>query len=111
MRRRSIPGAGGCAPMIMIAVAIVTVFALLSGQALAQGMCGMRADMVATLKTKFQEGGIAGGIAGQVNLLEVFTSKAGTWTIMVTTPQGKSCIIAAGDGWQNYAPKPNEEET
>ena len=77
----------------------------------AQGMCGMRTDMIATLKTKYQEGAVAGGIAGQVNLLEVFASKAGTWTIMVTTPQGKSCIIAAGDGWQNYAPKNEDTDT
>ena len=56
---------------------------------------------------KYQETGKALAIAGQVNLVEVFASKAGTWTILVTTPEGKSCIIAAGNSWEDLPPSKN----
>ncbi|MDP1699751.1 MAG: hypothetical protein Q8L53_02170 [Aestuariivirga sp.] len=73
----------------------------------ALGMCGSRADFIKALSDKYQETGKALGIAGQVNLVEIFASKAGTWTILVTTPQGKSCIIAAGSSWEDLPPSKN----
>jgi hypothetical protein len=73
----------------------------------ANGMCGKRVDFIKALTDKYQESGKALGIAGQVNLVEVFASKAGTWTILVTTPEGKSCIIAAGNSWEDLPPSKN----
>jgi hypothetical protein len=78
-----------------------------SNPAQAIGMCGNRADFIKALSDKYQETGKALGIAGQVNLVEVFASKAGTWTILVTTPEGKSCIIAAGSSWEDLPPSKN----
>jgi len=78
-----------------------------SSQAQAIGMCGSRADFIKALSDKYQETGKALGIAGQVNLVEIFASKAGTWTILVTTPEGKSCIIAAGSSWEDLPPSKN----
>lgn len=66
----------------------------------AAGLCGPREGIVKALKDKYQESGEARGIAGQVNLVEVFSSKAGTWTLLVTTPDGIACIRAAGTGWE-----------
>ena len=40
-------------------------------------------------------------IAGQTSLVEVFTSKAGSWTILVTQPKGATCIIGAGQSWED----------
>jgi hypothetical protein len=73
----------------------------------AVGLCGSRADFIKALSDKYQETGKALGIAGQVNLVEIFASKAGTWTILVTTPEGKSCIIAAGSSWEDLPPSKN----
>ena len=78
-----------------------------SNEAQAMGMCGSRADFIKALSDKYQETGKALGIAGQVNLVEIFASKAGTWTILVTTPEGKSCIIAAGSSWEDLPPSKN----
>ena len=34
-------------------------------------------------------------------VVEILTSPDGnTWTIIVTTPQGMSCLVAAGEGWR-----------
>ena len=79
----------------------------LSNPAQAVGMCGKRVDLIKALTDRYQETGKALGIAGQVNLVEIFASKAGTWTILVTTPEGKSCIIAAGSSWEDLPPSKN----
>ena len=93
---------------ISIVCACVSFLALgASNPAQALGMCGSRADFIKALSDKYQETGKAIGIAGQVNLVEIFASKAGTWTILVTTPQGKSCIIAAGSSWEDLPPSKN----
>jgi hypothetical protein len=33
-------------------------------------------------------------------VVEVFASKAGTWTIVLTDANGLACLAAAGDAWQ-----------
>ena len=91
-----------------IVFACVSFLALtLSNPAQAAGLCGKRVDFIKALTDKYAETGKALGIAGQVNLVEVFASKAGTWTILVTTPEGKSCIIAAGNSWEDLPPSKN----
>ena len=35
------------------------------------------------------------------SLVEVLTdAKGGTWTIIVTSPEGMSCLVLSGEGWQ-----------
>lgn len=57
----------------------------------AQTPCGKRAAIVETLQTKYQEVPAAMGIAGQKDLLEIYASPAGTWTILMTMPSGLTC--------------------
>lgn len=85
--------------IILCVVCLAMMYRAATAHAL--GMCGSRADFVKALSDKYQETGKAFGIAGQVNLVEVFVSKTGTWSILVTTPQGKSCMIAAGKSWED----------
>ncbi len=33
-------------------------------------------------------------------MLEVFVSDSGTWTVVVTDPEGVSCVLAAGQSWE-----------
>ena len=63
--------------------------------------CGPRADIIKMLSDKYREAPRAMAIAGQTSLVEVFTSKAGSWTILVTQPRGASCIIGAGQSWED----------
>ena len=90
-----------------IVCSCVSLIALGSASPAQAAMCGKRVDFIKALNDKYQESGKAIGIAGQVNLVEVFASKAGTWTILVTTPEGKSCIIAAGSSWEDLPPTKN----
>ncbi len=70
-----------------------------SQQAYAQsGTCLPHQDMVKVLNEGYEEIRRGMGIAGtqQKAIMELFISNAGTWTAIITTSDGMSCIIAAG---------------
>lgn len=58
--------------------------------------CAARHEMVAMLAETFSEVAVSRGIEARGGLLEMFASEAGTWTLIVTTPQLVSCPVAAG---------------
>ncbi len=62
--------------------------------------CGPRSQIIQDLSQIFLEKPHAIGLMNTGNLLEVFVSKSGSWTIIVSTRTGLSCVIAAGDAWQ-----------
>ncbi len=79
-------------------------FALIASTAMAQAQpqCNERDNVLALLAKKYKETPIAAGVTNTGGLVEVLTDiKSGTWTIIVTTPQGMSCLVAAGEGWWN----------
>lgn len=64
--------------------------------------CVKRTDLIQHLANKYQEAPAAVGLADNGALLEVFASKSGeTWTVMVTMPNGISCMVATGEQWQD----------
>ena len=41
------------------------------------------------------------GLAKNGSVIEVLTSDDGeTWTILVSQPNGSSCLVAVGEGWE-----------
>lgn len=84
---------------------LVFVFLLSSQQVTAQNVFrepygSSRDEIVAQLRDSYQEMPVAGGIATNGNILEVFVSSDGlSWTIIVTRPDGMASVIAEGEGW------------
>ena len=72
----------------------------------AQTACASRADIVSELTQHFQEVPEAIGITLDGLLIEVFVSEAKTWTIVITSPKGISCIASAGEDWERSIHKP-----
>ena len=69
--------------------------------------CMDRDTALKQLDRKYQEVPVAAGMTNSGGLVEVLTTSDGsTWTIIVTTPQGMSCLVAAGEGWRTLKPKP-----
>jgi hypothetical protein len=70
--------------------------------AVAQGIsCGQRDDIVQTLTDVYGENFSGGGLQDERAVYEVWTSEEkGTWTILLTRPNGTSCVMAAGTGWR-----------
>ncbi len=83
---------------IIAAVLVATSLAL---PASAQSVCGERSKFLEHLGSKYQEGPVAMGLVSDGNVLEVLASDGGSWTIIVTRPDGKSCVVATGDGWED----------
>jgi hypothetical protein len=63
--------------------------------------CGERAQIVDQLKTKYNEARQAVGLIATSGAAELFVSEKGTWTMLVTLENGKSCIVAAGHSWDS----------
>jgi len=80
----------------------VTLIAL-PAQAFAGSMpCSDRDDVLSQLGTKYKEAPAAVGVANNGGLIEVLTSTDGsTWTIILSMPNGKSCLLAAGEEWHD----------
>ena len=69
--------------------------------AVAQPQCDQRDSVLQVLQQKYKEAPVALGVTHNGGLVEVLTTGNGnTWSIIVTTPQGMSCLVAAGEGWK-----------
>jgi hypothetical protein len=75
--------------------------ALFSPASAQQAVCGDRNEIVARLENGYQESTSGVGLSATGGLVELYTSEKGTWTLMLTQPNGVSCLIAAGDNWEH----------
>lgn len=102
----------GFAPVKKTAVAGLTVAALAAatvaatlastGQAAAQNLCMPRDKIIEVLNTRYAEEPISRGLASGGQMVEVFSSADGsTWTLLLTAPDGISCMMAEGQGWSS----------
>lgn len=82
-------------------IAAAGVIAMTSG-AEAQMLCKERSEVLAQLSTGYKEAPTAMGLASNGALIEVLTSSEDgrTWTIIITQPNGVSCVMATGESWQ-----------
>ena len=62
--------------------------------------CAERNNVIDTLGSQYKESPRAIGLVSKEAVLEVFVSDTGTWTVVVTDPQGVSCVLAAGQSWE-----------
>jgi len=66
-------------------------------------LCADRAEFISALSSKYAEVPVAMGIANNgSSIVEILVSKGGaSWTIILSLPDGASCVIAAGENWQS----------
>ncbi len=95
------------AKLIMYSTALLALAVfLVSSAAVAQVSCGQRDKIVEWLAVEYKEAPIATGVSSKGRLIEVLSTHDGdTWTVIVTSPDGNSCLIASGQGWRA---KPHE---
>ena len=84
---------------------LFSVAALTSNVAAAQGAsCAKREMIVERLSHKYGETRQSAGLNQNNGMVEVFAwEESGTWTILVTMPNGISCLMAAGNAWEGLA--------
>jgi hypothetical protein len=86
----------------LAAISLVVIVALAPRIAHAQGAppCGPTVQILKQLEAKFGETPLGAGLTdGNNNLFTVLVSEKGTWTILFSTPDGRSCIGGAGTDW------------
>jgi len=71
-----------------------------AGAAQAEMLCGERDQIIGELKKTWEEDRTAIGLSNNGGVLEVFSSEQGTWTLLLTMPEGKTCMIGAGEHWE-----------
>ncbi len=65
-------------------------------------VCDDRTAILSHLANRYAEAPIALGKASNGSLIEVLTSNSGaTFTIIITMPDGRSCMMAAGEYWES----------
>ena len=78
-----------------------------ASSAAAHFVCNTREAVLETLATNYNEEPIAVGVTNSGGLIEVLTDSDGkTWTIIMTSPQGNSCLVVAGENWRDRRPRP-----
>lgn len=84
---------------ILAALALVIACALAT-PAQAQAVCGDRSRIMATLAKNYAERPAAIALTSDGAVIEVLTSRVGTWSILVTAPGGPTCLVAGGENWE-----------
>lgn len=74
----------------------------LAGTAAQAAECGSRDLIIKQLGKQFAEERRATGMMRRSGVMEIYVSKEkGTWTVLLTTPRGRTCIVAAGEMWED----------
>lgn len=83
--------------LILVAASIIS--ASVSASATEKLPCGERAEIVEMLEAKYKEVGQARGLVSNTRIVEIFVSPDKNWTMLVSFPNGSSCIMASGQEW------------
>jgi hypothetical protein len=69
--------------------------------AFAAPQCGPRDTVTALLADRYGETRRAVGLAGETAVMELYAADdSGTWTITMTLPDGQTCLMASGSGFE-----------
>lgn len=98
--------------LVRVAVAATLTANTPYAEAETRQACAKRDQVVRKLEEKFGETLRSIGLHQTDGVVEVYSSdETGTWTILMTRPDGVSCLISSGQMWeQDAAPlqKPGE---
>ncbi len=67
--------------------------------------------MIEHLGKYYQEAPIALGLMQDGRVLEILASADGTWTVLITKPNGMSCAMAWGKAWSEQSRPASSEST
>ncbi len=63
--------------------------------------CAQRTQVVERLQKRYGETRQSVGLAQNNGVVEVYaSSESGTWTIVITLPNGMTCLVAAGSAFE-----------
>lgn len=85
--------------MIFLA-SILAAFTTPSGDV--TSVCGPAAQMTSQLTERWGQVPRATGLAATGVLFQIFVSPDGNWTLVISDPTGRACVLETGVNWENY---------
>lgn len=85
---------------IFVAAVTAALGAAVSIPARAQVVCADHRLVTDHLATNYDEHAVGTGLTFAGRAIELFVAETGSWTIVVTAPDGESCIVSHGEAWQ-----------
>ena len=84
-------------------VVLMTIFTVvgMSGARAQEPTCAARSEVIDALKRQYNESQVGVGLTVEGAAVELLASKNGSWTILLSFPRGKSCLVIAGEQWQS----------
>ncbi len=90
------------ASQVLSAIVIASALLLLAQPANAQQVCAPREKAALHIEEKFDEQVVGRGLTPNGKaMVELFVSESGSWTVLVSDPRGRSCVVAIGESWQH----------
>lgn len=79
------------------------IMAILATSAAAEELtCQPRADVARLLNERWGETSVFEGAGPNGVTLEIFARLDGTWTVVVVSPDGRTCPLAGGEVWRGF---------
>ncbi len=73
--------------------------------------CSEHKTVLGQFASTYKEAPVAGGLTRDGRLLQVLSSgDTGTWTIVLSKPDGETCVIMAGEAWHKIKSKLDPKE-
>lgn len=85
--------------------ALIGISAVVPALAQTPQACGPRKTVVEQLGREYAEVPVNRGITSEGALIELLASPSGSWTLLISLPNGKSCLAAAGESWEQLDPQ------
>ena len=84
---------------------MAAILSLLASPIAAQ-QCGDRSVIVAALAERYNESHRFVGLTSGGQMIEAFAAPSGPWTILLSSPNGTSCVVSVGELFEVIAPPP-----
>lgn len=88
---------------IILTMIVISMVMLTAAAHAGPARCGKRAEIVKVLEQRYSERRFAAGLSqdGQ-QFFEFYASDSGTWTALLTSANGLTCIMANGHSWKTF---------
>ena len=86
---------------IIFSLVVASALFLSASAANAEQFCAPRDRAVIQLEKRFGEMVSGRGLAANgKRMIELLVSEKGSWTVLISEPNGRSCVVASGENWQ-----------
>lgn len=92
--------------MTRLALPLFAALSAAAAPAAAAPQCAPRPQVLEILADRYGEGRRAIGMAADGSVMEIFASTSGTWSLTVTLPDGRTCLVASGSAFESMDETP-----